>query len=306
MRKTYYLLICSFLLAVLYSCDKEESLEASKINEDYFTIPADATDPVSVLRRKFYERTGVHLLFNDTLRHEQRRTNANGTSYWFTEVIDPGFGLTTSSRNNYQYDYLIDETAMQNAIDFVEKYFLSHLGKKLRPYSILIVQKIYYLDPNRDSKWYSTTTPVKETKYINGSRCFAINMNKVGSTDASKKKICQEIFKQIIDTKIDLLDAGVMDEYYTFCSPYYSQRLSNFGLPNAPTIEQALPYGFIQPYNGYMGSYFMSKSTELSQFLTAFFANSESEFKTKYEDYPILLQKYDVMKKITTDMGFTF
>ena len=306
MKRIYYLLICYLLLTVLYSCDKEDTLEASNINEDYFTIPADATDPVSVLRRKFFERNGVHLLFNDTLCHEQRGTNPDGSPYWFTEVIDPAYGLTTSNSNNYQYDYLADETAMQDAIDFVENYFLSYLGEKLRPYSILIIQKMYNLDPSYGSKWTSATVPVREVQYYNGSRCFVINMNKAGNTDASRKKICQGIFKSIIDSKIGLLDAGVMDEYYAFCTPYYSKKLSTFGIPNAPSIEMTLPYGFIQPHDGYMYSYFLSKSTELTQFLTAFFANSESEFKTKYEGYPILIQKYDIMKKITTDMGFTF
>ena len=79
-----------FCLIALFAagCAKEDGLEPSGIREDYFTVPEDATDPVSVLRRNFHERTGIHLLFNDTLRHEQQGTNPDGTPRWYTETID--------------------------------------------------------------------------------------------------------------------------------------------------------------------------------------------------------------------------
>ena len=61
MNKLYFY----FCLIALFAagCAKEDGLEPSGIREDYFTVPEDATDPVSVLRRNFHERTGIHLLF---------------------------------------------------------------------------------------------------------------------------------------------------------------------------------------------------------------------------------------------------
>lgn len=304
MKKIYYLFICCLLMTILFSCEKSETLKPTNINEDYFTVPADATDPVSVLRRKFYERTGVHLLFNDTLRHEQCGTNPDGSPYWFTEVIDPAFGLTTSNARNYQYDYLVDEQTMLEGIDYAENYLLSRLGKKLRPYSILIVGKMYYEDDAYNDVW-SSTPKIKEVNYYNGLRCFVINMNKI-QTEATKKSISQSVFKDIINTNITLLDASVMEKYYAYCSTYYSKRLADFGLPNMPTIEATYPFGFIQPRDGYMYSSFLSKTSELPTFLTAFFANTEEEFITKYGTFPILMGKYETMKKIAIDMGFIF
>lgn len=63
MNKIYYFLFLSLLLG---ACTKEDALEPTGANDDYFTVPATATDPESVMRREFYEETGVHLLFNDT------------------------------------------------------------------------------------------------------------------------------------------------------------------------------------------------------------------------------------------------
>jgi len=69
MNKIYYFLFLSLLLG---ACTKEDALEPTGANDDYFTVPATATDPESVMRREFYEETGVHLLFNDTLRRGAR------------------------------------------------------------------------------------------------------------------------------------------------------------------------------------------------------------------------------------------
>ncbi len=305
MNKIKYLIICYLLLTTLFSCEKEGALETTNTKEDYFTISPDATDPVSILRRDFFERTGVHLLFNDTLRHEQRGYNSDGSPYWFTEVIDPAYGLTTSNTRNYQYEYLSDETVMQKSINFIETYFLPRLGKQLRPYSILIVQQMYYLDDGYDSKW-APNVPTRYVTYFNGPRCFVINMSRIGDTEEKVNSNCQKIFSDIIKAKIKLLDDKTMDEYYSICEAYYSKTLADFGLQYRPTMEELYPYGFIDPYDGYTYGWFPSKSLDLNNFIKAFFANSEEEFRTKYGAYPLLIQKYEVMKKIASDMGFVF
>ncbi|MDE6174322.1 MAG: hypothetical protein K2F88_02015, partial [Duncaniella sp.] len=44
------------------ACSDEEVLTPSHAEDDLFSIPTDAVDPVSVLRREFHEETGIHLL----------------------------------------------------------------------------------------------------------------------------------------------------------------------------------------------------------------------------------------------------
>ena len=59
------------------------------------SISPDATDPGSVLRREFRERNEIHLLFNDTLCHEQQGTNTEGIPIWYTEILDLSYSLTS-------------------------------------------------------------------------------------------------------------------------------------------------------------------------------------------------------------------
>ena len=86
MKKIYYIILLC-LLTVTFSCNKEDDLEPTDMRYDYFTVSPDANDEESLLRRKFYEDHNIHLLFNDTLRHEQRGTYADGKPHWFTEQL---------------------------------------------------------------------------------------------------------------------------------------------------------------------------------------------------------------------------
>lgn len=144
MNKIYYFLFLSLLLG---ACTKEDALEPTGANDDYFTVPATATDPESVMRREFYEETGVHLLFNDTLRHEQRGTFEDGNPRWYTETVDLGYSMT-SFDDAPALTYLQTKQEKEKAVEFVSKYILPHLGQAVRPYSFLMVNTIYGRDPD--------------------------------------------------------------------------------------------------------------------------------------------------------------
>ena len=59
MNKIYYFLFLSLLLG---ACTKEDALEPTGANDDYFTVPATATDPESVMRRELRRDRGTFAL----------------------------------------------------------------------------------------------------------------------------------------------------------------------------------------------------------------------------------------------------
>ena len=167
MNKIYYFLFLSLLLG---ACTKEDALEPTGANDDYFTVPATATDPESVMRREFYEETGVHLLFNDTLRHEQRGTFEDGNPRWYTETVDLGYSMT-SFDDAPALTYLQTKQEKEKAVEFVSKYILPHLGQAVRPYSFLMVNTIYGRDPDTYRKGI--------LKYYIGMRTMALSMEPI-------------------------------------------------------------------------------------------------------------------------------
>lgn len=294
MEKIYYIFIFCILATCHISCSEEDTLEPSGIYENSFMISPDANDPESVLRREFYERNGVHLLFNDTLRHEQVATNADGTPYWFTETVDIAYGISSYSDDPFNFGFIKDQTTRQASINFVETYILPHLGNGLRPYSIFLTTEISYIDYFDDLIYLD---------YYNGMRCFVINVkDALQMEDAGKKAFSTNIFRNIVSKKINQLDKSLLAEFYSFCDSYYGKQYSNFGIPNNPAFEVVYALGFLDKRS----SYFVYKDTDQTNYIDAIFNNDEQEFKQQYADYPIILQKYDLLKKVISNMGFIF
>lgn len=74
----YFCLLLVGMAGLFVSCGKEDLLTPSGNDTNFFTPADDDHSQVAELRRKFYEETGVYVLFSDTLRHVQNGVNANG------------------------------------------------------------------------------------------------------------------------------------------------------------------------------------------------------------------------------------
>lgn len=301
MKKTlYYYLIClSFTLAC--SCSQEDSLKPSGVKEDYFTIPADATDPISILRREFHDRNGIHLLFNDTLRHEQRGTFTDGTPFWFTETIDLAYNITNTSTNCF-FDYLHDQTEMETGIHFVESYILPHLGQGLRPYSIFLPAQIYADDGYGN---------IEESDFVNNIRCLAISIGSIISQpEENQKTIAQDMFYTLINDRIKSMNDQGLEAFYAHCDAYYRMAWEDCILPESMNLENLTQedyymLGFLEEPDNYWMS-FPYKDNDLEDFLEAIIYTEESVFKEMYAGYPVLIAKYDTLKQIVINLGYKF
>ena len=55
------------IIAGLWACSKEDWPDNSQSEANLFAVPAGATGEEAELRRGFFDRTGMYLLFSDTL-----------------------------------------------------------------------------------------------------------------------------------------------------------------------------------------------------------------------------------------------
>lgn len=300
MNKILYFCICCMFTLWATSCDKEDELEPLGMKEDYFTVSPDATDPLSVMRREFHKKNGIHLFFTDTLRHEQRGTYADGTPFWYTETIDLNYAIPNSGSNDYRLTYLANQTDREESIRFVENYIIPRLGGNLRPYSLLLLQQLHTYDSYRDR--------LVVQDFCNNFRCLAISTGSViGKSDDEKKAFGVGIFKSIITNK---LSDELLKEFYVFCDPYYNEDYEDCDLPSGMdpdnmSLHDVRTIGFLR--EAYTGAYyFRSKNNDRNDYITAVFDTPELEFKAAYVDYPVVLQKYDILKQIITDLGYKF
>ena len=291
-------------LATLLSCSKEDDLKPSGARDDYFTISPDAKDEESVLRRTFYETNKIHLLFNDTLRHEQRGTYADGTPYWFTETLDLGYGIDSYDQTERTFTFLKDMDAKKAAVQLVENYVLNHLGESLLPYSCFLVETIeeYVFDDDLyDYIWKPNST-------IQGLRCLALatgDVRGMSETEMQRQaaKLCCAVVNSIFNELANNYDDKTFDEFYSFSSTNYGRYFYS-----EPSEKEMYEKGFLTyEYDDYYGDYsWPYKKDDRSSFLQAIFYQDETEFKEKFADYPVILQKYDVLKKIVMDQGYKF
>ena len=50
--------------------------------------------------------------------------------------------------------------------------------------------------------------------------------------------------------------------------------------------------------------YTLTRANDLEDFVLAYFQYSEKEFKELYADYPLVLEKYEIIKTLMTDFGY--
>lgn len=296
MKRNYYILILCLLS--LAACNKEDELTPSGAKENYFAVPADATDAESVLRRDFYEQHGIHLLFNDTLYHELAGYYPDGTPYYNTELLDIRYSMTNQDLTDLLYEYITDIDEQRKAVEVVEDYILPHLGDDLCPYSIFLVRNLQTL------QYGILETPIT---YYEGERCFAINASDmIDSPEDEILSTCNDILYNLVERKLTY-ETAMLEDFYAYSETYYSQMFSNWGISMFPTSEE-LQYiyslGFLD--DPLLFLVFPSESTDLENYLEAIFYDTEDNFKATYATYPVVLEKYDTLKEIIVELGYKF
>lgn len=352
-RILHHIVLCTLFISAI-ACSSENDLTPSGSREDYFTIPADATDEVSLLRKAFFEQHNVHVLFNDTLRSEQKGTNSDGTPRYYTETIDLNWNMVTHTSEDYRWEYLNEED-YRTAMNFCSEYLLPHLGKTLRPYSILLLKDLYSVNSSGRRT---------DLAFVSNFRCLAINVGSIIGADEDVKKntyiaICQSI---VIEKLKDMDDAlaefeAVSEEYYwayyedfyeDFADAYAEYRECRYewwdaedvyaeaeeGYGNGELSEEewkeaqqvyqeaeeswnavleehtdycwniAHECGFLRvSLNGYFPSYL---SYDIDDYVPFVFSTTEEELEETYADYPKIIEKYHILKKVISEIGFVF
>lgn len=274
-----------------YACGSEGNLIPSDLDRNGFSVPEGATDAESLLRKSFFERTGSYLLFDDTLRSGVVGKDEQGKTLYSYELLDIGYSITSSSKNRYSYTYYKTMEEKQLATDFAEKRILNAVGNNLHPYSILVVHQVHE-SVQKYGEWNKTNIDF----YI-GKRCLALSVSNIASmTEEQRNKLELKILEGIITIKVTALGNNYLSKFYESCKAYYNETRSSF-----PQITEVKTIGFLSS-----GSYkFPTNAEDLKAYLKAFFTQTEKDFMQEYEAYPEVQIKYNLLKDLIKEVGFT-
>ena len=298
MRKFYHtLLICVSVLVI--SCSEDGVTPHLKDTTQAFLPAADDNSEEAQMRREFYQGYGSFLLFNDTLQHEALGKDVNGDMHYFTEVLDLNYqvGMSTESNEKFSFIVMTDLDQKRIAVQYIKDYLLVHLTGKLKPYSWLLVDKIQRVFLGSISYPYAAT----------GQRSVAVACNLLPRlTDAQKAQYTTQVMNTII-AKLVTDNASAFEDFLHVSIAYYD---GEFTAPSTNAENTALlnQVGFISrgtdEFKQESNGLYPNQEQDIKAYARLVVANSAETLQSKYTDYPLVLEKIDLMRETLKSLGY--
>lgn len=298
---------CLLMAALQFTaCSEEDELTPSGSNDDFFSIPADATDPESVLRRNFYEETGIHLLFSELLRSTVVGVDDDGKDIVRNEAIDFRWNLTSyNDMLGYEGGYITDYDEQKKVVDLFNSEILPHIkGSSLSPYSVLLFSSL----EGRERSW----DPMDDLYTLSCWRCLGINAG--GWIDAESqeeseshtKSVCKALVSSRFNSSSDIAKPW-MDVSYELSRSYIVDII---GDDWDRDITKVYELGFMEYDEDWNDRLYRDRlpyaSDDFEAYFDAIFDRSETDFIDEFGQYPKIMEKYRLMKSLIESTGYKF
>lgn len=306
MKKIALYTLLSFMAIPFVACSDEEEIPTpSGANDDFFSVPADATDPESVLRREFHKETGIHLLFSDVLRSTVVGKDADGNDIIKNETIDFAWNLT--SYDDYLFYDIVPITDIDDqrkAVNLFKDNVMPHIqGSSMLPYSVMIVDDLQTREYEDDPGEYAVT--------MSCWRCLAVNAGGwiYAETPEEIAEHTATICKNLVTTKFsNRSDAA--KKWMLISDEYYWEYIVDYIEDWDRDITKIYELGFLDYYEDWRGrpnrDEFPSSYNDFDTYFIYMFRMSKEEFTSKYGEYPIIMQKYNAMREAIEATGYKF
>lgn len=291
--------VAVILAPMFAACSDDENLTPGPAYPNYFEVDASDNSPEAQLRRDFKDRTGIYLIFND---HLATYTDADGVLK--EETVDFDWDFTSQMEQYYRFSYLDNQNDKEEISAMVEKYFLPYInvpGGRFRPYSIMIPATIE-VDRYNDDDWRSKD-------YLSCWRCFAVNGSKwLGASPEDAHTMAKSLVRTLVDNNLSTYSSE-LDEFYDVSHDYYDSYPAEAFPGWMDYQDETLVYevGFLKYYPDSYGDPdyddFPSEYSDFTLFKDAIFNEDETEFREKWGDYPKIIEKYEILKRVIENLG---
>ncbi len=297
----YFIVI--IVVGCLTSCRKEAPL---KVQEDprsaYFLPNESATDEESIMRRSFFTEEKSYLLFNDTLRHEFLGVDYNGDKQYRTERLNMGYILagTVDGLQSFTHLLLPNIEEKRASVAFMKNYVLPDLPYVLRPYSWFLTSSTEIIDVLGMPSY-----PVA----IAGERSVAVSLGGIATlSDNQKTVLASQIIATTVAYKVAKLD-DVAQRFYAVSQTLYGTQFPVVSYTEEENKRELLQRGFIVQ-NWFIEGLFLlygsipSREKDLESYVKLVFTSTDEEVNAQYAQYPVVMQKYRLLKTIFTEEGY--
>lgn len=282
-----------WIVAALWACSKEDWPDNSRPEINPFAVPADATGEEADLRRDFFDRTGVYLLFSDTLITQEVSTISGKKEDVYTTVrLEWNMVSTNEGVDSfvcYPYEHLEQKKVLA---EFVENEVLKNVSEIFKPYSVMLLDRFVYFK----NQW-GTLVPTEYSFYA-GMQSTVIALGDFIVLTAEEKEILKnDLVGEMVVSKISAIPDVDWEEFYSYSEEYY--ELSS---------QWEVPYpiqacGYLPTFEYEWMIDFHSKEYDRLAFVSEIFKLSESDFRETYAEWPIIIDKMETMVKVLRKYG---
>ncbi|MCR9011875.1 hypothetical protein [Gabonibacter chumensis] len=289
------LLFWCCVLILFWSCSDDDSGTMHELT-NWFEIQDNPNDELQHLAYLIYKDTGIPIFYNDTIGCEQRGVNADGTPYYYYEILDGRY--TLSGTANLTYKISPNRNKIKLGLELLRDQVIRRLPKRVRVNSFLLVDTIY-LNDNRKKIELNVYRSMMTTLV---GKIICIDK----MTDQDKDIWAAEILSTSVAAYMINNTGNELDEFYavirsipsgneppdpTFAN--YGMFIYTMGEPE-PSHEDfgclsSVPtgsYGFTLP----------KREKDLNDYIMAYYSWKESDFLEKYKNYPKVLEKYQWLR----------
>ncbi len=314
MKKIYVWLLS--LLLLLCGCEKDEIDAELNYYENLFEIKDDPSDSVQHRVYELYKKYNVPIFFNDTIGKAFVKVDIKGDSVYRYELLDLGWSFTSGGNtSSYTFQYLVSPSEKMLALDVAENY-LESIFDYMRPYSMFLVKQTQgtyskFVPAFRTllfSDVLTCDTEAKMDKYVTDVVCRTVsdylvnNQNELVKkfTSISNKEYYGQEYQKIVkdypaDFDSDILNDSdaTAEQIAKVCAVmgsvgFVSAEVDEYLDFDLDTFEEILVRKYYTPLNGI---------EDMEGFVREIIVVSEDEFKKRWENMPLVMQKYELIRQ---------
>lgn len=313
---TYSLVLCCFAYS-LSSCKKEDALEPSYLDKDWYTLE-DSDDPIDHLRYEIYAEFGVPVFYNDTIGSRYEGIGIDGLDIIYYEVLDPNYTLGTYN-DTATGSYSDNDEEIETGLKFVRDYVFPRLDTYLYPRCFLLADTIMVSR--------STSSYLHEENVYRGMMVTLIGMiDRISAMSEDEKyALASSVLADQWATLLMSEHYSSLDFFFNVSSEevdsdgsvYYSESREGYTSSYYLTWKAIEEYGFIEanPDGEFIEDTDSNTNAryltpdmrgDLVDYLFALINEKESDFLEKYADYEYVLRKYELLKGVLEDIKLLY
>lgn len=285
------------------ACSDEDELTPSGNDFNYFIPDDDDHSPEAELRRSFYDETGIYLLFSDTLRHIPNGVNAYGETVYQTERINFNYNLTGNNNYTLRITYYTSIDEMEEAVRQFKQNYLSHMGKAMQPYSILLVRNLQN-DEYGDDWW-------EEIGYVSNLNCTGIAVGDVyNMSDYERERRITVTLNGLVDEALDELSKDLyFVPFYDVVPDEIADAYLGELIPgwDRTQMEALYELGYIDySEDWYDDTYYDQTPSDWDDFIKLVLETPWEDLEAQWGQYDRIMQKLEIAREAILAAGYIF